>query len=97
VFLLAGCGTDAKYFMNLKTIDHVKVEDIRSKTVGKIAYTEVVYEKNGKEYKKLFASSEDQGLRDYYESAQLFEKDIYLDLIIDKDGYIVVATLSEKK
>jgi uncharacterized protein YxeA len=97
LLLLTGCSKDAEHFMNLKTIEHVKVKDIEEERVGKIEYTFVTYEKNGKEYEARFESTDDQGLADYYESAKLFKKEIYLNLVVNKKGYIVVATLSKEK
>ncbi|OXB94708.1 hypothetical protein [Parageobacillus galactosidasius] len=94
LLLLAGCK-DAEYFMNLKTIEHVKVKNIEEEREGKIEYTFVTYEKNGKEYETRFETPDDQGLADYYKSAKLFKKEIYLNLVVDKKGYIIVATLSE--
>lgn len=93
--LLAGC-TDAEYFKDLKTIHHVEVIDIDSHTKGKVSYTEVAYKYKGKKYERDFVSSEDQGLEDYYNSVKLFKDKIYLDLVLDRNKEIVVATLSEE-
>lgn len=96
VLLASGCSRDAEYFSKMKSIHHVKVIDIGTTTVGKTSYTEIEYEYNDKKSEKRFADHEDNGLKEYYDSAKLFKKELYLDLVVDEDDDIVVAALSKE-
>ncbi|UYX56128.1 hypothetical protein M3Y14_34675 (plasmid) [Bacillus thuringiensis] len=96
ILLASGCSKDAEYFSKMKSLSHVKVIDIGTTTVGKTSYTEIEYEYNDKKNEKRFADHEDNGLKEYYDSAKLFKKELYLDLVVDEDDYIVVAALSKE-
>lgn len=96
ILLTSGCSKDAEYFSKMTSINHVKVIDIGTTTVGKTSYTEIEYEYNNKKNEKRFADHEDNGLKEYYDSAKLFKKELYLDLVVDKDGDIIVASLSKE-
>ena len=95
VMLLAGCGPDAEYFSRMKNVKHVKVIEVDRTTHNKTSYTEVVYEEDGKKLERRFASSEDHGFHEYINSAKLFKRDIYIDMVVDNDGDVVVASLSD--
>lgn len=96
ILIASGCSKDAEYFSKMKSIQHVKVIDIGKTTVRKTSYTEIEYEYNDEKNKKRFANHEDNGLKEYYDSAKLFKKELYLDLVVDEDDDIAVAALSKE-
>lgn len=95
--LLVGCGTDAEYFSELKQIEHVKVVDTGTRTIGKSNYPTVTYisNKTGKEIVRRFDTT-DYGFKEYYESAKLFKKETYIDIVVDEHDNIVMAVLSKE-
>lgn len=93
--MLAGCGSDAEYFSRMKNVKHVKVIEVDKVTHNKTSYTEVVYEQDGKKLERRFAQGEDHGFHEYINSAKLFKRDIYIDMVVDNDGDVVVASLSD--
>lgn len=91
IFMSSCKNYNATDFVELHPIDNVKVLDLGEFVRGRESYDTLIYKDNvtGKPKELKFLREKDYGFINYYKSARMFDEEVYVTVIINKDNEIL--------